>query len=203
VIPVVGLAAFVENFDPQRGVDLTLRFAPSSTDSAWIVASSVRPTLHYQMDAAVPAGVDQLKWPVSILRAESIRRDDLAVLAWTSAPGITERVYLPISLTQSPGATTAAPATLTLMLLPAKRARAIRVSTAETDSVGRAMRWLKENDPVPGSDFIEGQPVAIRLPALQSRHLYRVRIGADLASDSPSKNGVVLTTTTELLLRAP
>ena len=203
VIPVVGLASSVENFDPQRGIDLTLGFGRSATDSIWIVASSVRPTLHYRMDTAVPANVDQMKWPVSILRAESIRRDDIAVLAWTQVRGIAERVYLPVSVRQSPAATNAAGATPTLTLLPAKRARAIRVSTAETDSLGRVARWLEENDPVPGSDFIEGQPVTVRLPALRSQRLYRVRIGADLAPDSQSPKGVVLTTTTELLLRAP
>jgi hypothetical protein len=203
VIPVVGVAGFVETFDPQRGVDLTIGFSGSSTDSVWIVASSVRPTLHYRMDTAVPVGVDQLRWPVSILRAESIRRDDIAVIAWTNVPGIAERIYLPVSMTQSTAAVPAARPPSQVTLLPAKRARAIRVSVAEADSLGRVSRWLKENELVPGSDFIEGQPVTVRLPALQSRRLYRVRIGADLTPDSTSPASGVLTTTTEVLVRAP
>jgi hypothetical protein len=202
VVPVVGLAAYVGAVDPQRGIDFTLGFARSSTDSVWIVASSVSPRLHYRMDTAVPTNVDQIKWPVSILRAEGIRRNDIAVLAWTRLPGVAaDRVYLPVSLTQS----TAAPAGRSapvLTMLPAKRLRGIRVSVAETDSLGRPSRWIKENEPIPGSDFIEGLPVTIQLPALQPLRLYRVQIGAFLAPETKSMKDS-LTTTTALLLRAP
>lgn len=201
VVPVVGLAFYIEAVDPQKGIDLTLGFARSSTDSVWIVATSVSPRLHYKMDTAVPTNVDQLKWPVSILRAEGIRRNDIAVLAWTRVPGIAERLYLPVSLTQRAPVPATRPASL-LTVLPAKRLRAIRVSIAETDSLGRTLRWIKENDPVPGSDFIEGLPVNVQLPALQSLRLYRVQIGAYLASDAKSATDS-LTTTTALLLRAP
>jgi hypothetical protein len=201
VIPVVGLVGSFERFDPQRGVNLTLGFSPSTSDSVWIVATSTRPTLHYRMDTAVPAGVGRLSWPVSILRTEGIRYDDLAILAWTKTPGIGDKILLPIAVTQKDTASTASPIVITL--LPAKRARALRVSTAEADSTGRASKWIKENDPVPGSDFIEGMSVAVRLPALRPNCLYRVRIGADLAPDTSSPTGSVLTTTTEFLLRTP
>lgn len=201
VVPVVGLASYVEAVDPQKGIDLTLGFARSSADSVWIVATSVSPRLHYRMDTSVPTNVDQLKWPVSILRAEGIRRSDIAVLAWTRVPGIADRVYLPVSLTQMAPLPQTRPPTL-LTLLPAKRLRSLRVSVAETDSLGRVSRWIKENEPVPGSDFIEGLPVSVQLPTLQPLHLYRVQIGAYLAPEVKSATDS-LTTTTALLLRAP
>ena len=70
---------------------------------------------------------------------------------------------------------------------------------AATDSLGRATRWLRENEARPGTDFREGQPVTIRLSSAQAPGLYRVRATGDLV---PSVAGAPVTTTSvDVLIR--
>lgn len=221
IIQIAGFTSHVEDFDPNRGTDLHVTWAPVVSDSIWLMATGVRPRLFYQMDTAVPASSTEFVWPVSVLGAEDIRRGDLTLLAWTNerVGGASRRVLVPVAVwQQSPPPF--AESHRTLIVVPAQRLSALRLGIAAVDSTGRTTAHPRALQGVPGNDFPQGQPVYIPLTELEldAAHqksvsatstrgqaaFYRIELAGDLVSSSGRSGGVgVPPTTTEAIVRIP
>ena len=109
-VPLLRLVSFTtarEDFEPRAAESVLISWGEGSGAADTIQAESMVRRQRYLMSVVVPARTGRFLWPQDVLaRAAELRGNDLALLAWTGQriAGVQERVYLPVTLTRTGGA---------------------------------------------------------------------------------------------------
>lgn len=182
--PVAGtpliVASFTERFDPfdaDATSSLTLYWPANGSGEVRLRAIALRRRFYYRMDAVQPAAGGSWEWPADLLAALDLTRPELGVAAWTrKTAGAAERdVYLPLRI----GARTEDESDgYALVVMPQVELSEVYVSVSLMDSDGRAVTWLRDEEPLGYGYYPADRPIEIPLARPGEPGLYRVQIGA-------------------------
>lgn len=184
---VVALTSAVDDFALDDGGDLLLDTADvldANPATIHLRAEALRPKLYYRMDAETTSASLPLRWPPRLLKALALTRRDIGLLAWAEQRigGESRRVLFPVRLRQSRAAPQAAPisAPWQLAVLPLDELNELYFSVTPLDEHGADGPVLVQARALGLIYYPPYRPVAIALPTLAGRGVYRIDISADL-----------------------
>lgn len=173
---IVGYGRHVEDFDASAGPPLRLRWQkPPMQGTVHVRVNCLRPRMYFRMDTQAPVARGEFAWQPGLVAALSLRRGDLAVLAWltqNTADG-PRRVLLPVDLLQRAD-------------LPGGRPLRI-LATSDTE----VAQWLLRLSPESGTErpaetvsaagyFPPGSAVELPLPPARNSAVCRLELMASL-----------------------
>ena len=176
----IRLVSLVETFqfDSQSGVPLTVRWSTvqSNARQVRLRAQSLRPRFYYRMDTLADAAAGSYLWPVEILGAIRLRRDDLGLLGWFEheLEGSRLDVYLPLRITQD-DAGTAGP-DYEIALIPDIRLREISVTLIPIDPEGTEGEPILDKKPLELGHYPAKEATVFHLPKPEAPGLYRLEL---------------------------
>lgn len=193
---VASLTASFQDFDAAHSEALQVNWPKVGEAPTRLRAKGIKWKLYYRMDTARPAGVSSFTWPMSMLYALDISKEDIGVVGWTTIRlGETEHsVYLPLNISQS-GVIRRANR-YHLVIVPGIQLSEVFVSVATLDKAGNTQTFLQDGEPLEYGYYPPHRPIDIHLMHINDPGLYYVEIGATLQRGGS-------TTLTFLLYHAP
>ena len=146
--------------------------APAAAGGAvHIRATSLRSRHYYRMDADAPGSTSSsFQWPTTVLQAEKMSGEELALVAWMRAkPFENEDIYLPLRVAGSRGS-------YALGMLPGAELTELYVSLTRLGMDGRAAEMLKKEEKQPSQYYPAGRRFEVPLGKLPGAGFYRVRV---------------------------
>ena len=184
---VVALTSTVDDFALDELGDLLLDTAgalDANPATIHLRADALRPRLYYRMDAETTSAGLPLRWPPQLLKALTLTRRDIGLLAWSEQRigGELRRVLIPVRLRRSHAEPQAAPMATPwqLTVLPVDELNELYFSVTPLDERGADGPALTQDRALGLSYYPPYRPVAITLPTLGGRGVYRIDISADL-----------------------
>lgn len=170
------------DFEPRVGTTARLEWSLPPASQVQVQAVSLRPRLFYRMDAVRPGIATFYGWPTDFAARVQLKSNEIGFLSWADVKigSRTEQVFSPISLGGRSGETQ-------IVLVPEAQLAELYYSLIKLDAQGRAEASIVSDQPLKRGTYPAGQPVTIRLPALESQRIYRLEIAA------PQKNGGSIT----------
>lgn len=145
-------------------------------DAIRLRAQSLRHRLYYQMDADRPAGSKSYQWPLDLLAAVAIPKEELGVVGMTRATvGQAERdLYLPLRISQ--GGKSAPRGGYHLVVLPGVELKEVFITLAAVK--GNRETILKNGEPLGFGYYPAERPIDVPVGAPREPGIYRLEIGA-------------------------
>lgn len=171
-------------YDLNRRQPLHLEWeSPGNNLGVRLRAQSLRRRLYYQMDALRQAGIKFYDWPVDLLAALALPKEELAVTAIERATvGEAERdVYLPLRIGQ--GSAAGSPGGYQLVLLPGTELKEVFITLSETE--GRKS-VIRKAEPLGYGFYPAERPIDVPVAPPRERGIYRLEIGATLKNGGAS-----------------
>jgi hypothetical protein len=180
----IWIASFTQSFDTidTRKLPYLSVAWPVVDREVRISARSVRRSLYYAMDTWRPPGDSAWRWPTTILSGQSIKRDDIGVLASASWKfrDTSATVYLPLTIRTSPRAADTS-VVYSLVLYPTQPLDSVFVTLARVGADGRAQSFVKRDEPVRQPLFFAQRPLIVSIPDPGQNGIYSAVISARYA----------------------
>src|SRR5262245_17114072 len=185
VLRLVSLTESFETFEPTRDRPLIVEWTPPSNQPLHLRAQSLKSRLYYRMDSERPAGSASFEWPLDLVAALGLTRNDLGVLAWTARRlGSAERlVHIPVRIRQR---TTPAPEPYRMVLVPGVQVEELFLSVARVDANGQPGPYSIDKMPVGLGYYPAGRAVVVPLRIPSIAGVYRIDVGATLTQGGVS-----------------
>jgi hypothetical protein len=183
------VASFTESFGEfQTTSDSSLRLAwpPLGRDAVRLRAQGLKYRLHYRMDSIRPPGSSGYTWPLAVLAALRVGRQDIGVVGYTAQQvgNSTLEVYLPLRISERGEAL---PSHMyRLVLLPGAELNEVYLSLAPVGRDGRPGKFLQRDQALRRSYYPAERPISVDLPEPYSRGIYYLEIGAVLGRGGSS-----------------
>jgi len=147
-------------------------------------AQSLRHRLYYQMDAVRPPGSKSYQWPLDLLAALAISKDELGVVGTRRiSTGQTERdLYLPLRISQ--GGKLVPSGGYHLVVLPGVELKEVFITLAAVKENREAI--VKNGDPMGYGYYPAERPIDVPVAAPREQGIYRLEIGATHKSGGAS-----------------
>jgi hypothetical protein len=177
---VASLTESFEDYDLDSGKELLVQWAAPGDGAPHLRAQGTRPRLYYRMDTARPPGSTEYSWPLDVLRAQGIPRQDIGVVGWTRCPvgGTERRVYLPLRIGQQSSPLRSD--SYQLVLLPGRELTEVFVSLAPIGVDGEPASFLADGKALEYGYYPADRPIAIPIRTLQEPGVYYLEVGATL-----------------------
>jgi len=171
------------DLDPKQPLLLEWESA-GGRDAVRLRAQSLRHRLYYQMDAVRPPGRQSYQWPLDLLVAVAIPRDEVGVVGITrTTVGRAERdLYLPLRISQ--GGKPAPPGGYHLVVLPGVELKEVFVTLASVKGSTEAV--MRNGEPLGYGYYPAERPIDVPIAAPRERGIYRLEIGATHKSGGAS-----------------
>lgn len=165
------------DFQPRVGMSVRLAWSLPPSNQVQVQAVSLRPKVFFRMDAVRPGSQTSYLWPTDFAEAVRLKSADIGLLSWTNLPigGRTQRVYSPVSVKDRSGESD-------VVLVPEAQLDELYYSLVKIDGQGGVDTSMISDRPLKLGFYPAGQPVTIRLPALEPKRIYRLEIAARLKS---------------------
>lgn len=175
------------DFQPRAGTSVRLGWSLPPVSQVQVQAVSLRPRTYFRMDAVLPGSATSYLWPTDFAETVRLKGADIGLLSWTELPigGRTRRVYSPVSVKDRSGGTE-------LVVVPEAQLEELYYSLVKIDDQGRAEASVVSNRSLRLGVYPSGQPVTIRLPALEPKRIYRLEIAALLKNGGASTRDVYI-----------
>jgi hypothetical protein len=147
-------------------------------------AQSLRHRLYYQMDAVRPPGSKSYQWPLDLLAAVAIPKEEVGVVGMTrTTVGQAERdLYLPLRISQ--GGKSAPPGGYHLVALPGVELKEVFITLAAVKENRETI--LKNGEPLGFGYYPAERPIDVPVAAPREPGIYRLEIGATHKSGGAS-----------------
>jgi hypothetical protein len=158
--------------------------APPRSEHVHIRAYSLHRRLFYRMDTVRPSGDEQFAWPSEVLGRVRLSPTDLGVVSWVQLQlgGQIRDIYLPVAV----GVTNSPSAAVELTLLSDVGLREVYVTIFPVNPDGRSGKAVHRDVPLKRPPYPANVAIAMPLPTLQDRGIYRVDIGASFTDTGSS-----------------
>lgn len=180
ILQVASFTASFDELDPKTIKTVALNWGGDRLTPIHLRAVDLREKLYYRMDTLRPAGAASYQWPMDILAALRLRKQDLGVLAWISQKiqGEIRSIYLPVSV----GRQDLGQSRYELILLPSRPLKSVFLTIAPLRANGSTGTPLVNGHTVRSGYWPAGEPLRIALPPLSQTGLHYLEIGAPLAT---------------------
>jgi hypothetical protein len=177
-LQLVALVEHVERFDDSASAPLRVEWTPPVGAAVTLRASPLRAGLYYRMRTARPITGARYDWPSDVRRPLRIGSADIGLVGSTmmTLGGTRREVFVPLRVTQRRPATGSSSYRLTLM--PTVGLSEVYVTVATTGADGAPARHLQRDEKLGYGFYPAARPIDVRLPALDERGVYLVRIAA-------------------------
>lgn len=179
---VVSLTKSFEDYDLSTGKELLIKWTTPGKCNIYLRAQSLRRRLHYRMDTSRAPQPTQYKWPLEILAALKIVRNDIGVIGWTTYTinGTDRKVYIPLRIMQQ---TEKFPSeSYALVLLPGRELKEVFVSLAPLKADGNTGPFITDGKALGYGYYPAGRGFAIPIHGIKKPGIYYLEIGATLKS---------------------
>ncbi len=177
---VASLTESFEKYDLNSTKDLVLQWKAPGSEAVKLRALGLRRRLYYRMDTIRPTHSQSFRWPLSLLSALEIPRDDLGILCWTQHRMGNKDidVYVPLRITQMKDGGRSHVYTATL--LPGVELSEIYLSLATVGENGAPETFLRDGEALGYNYYPADRRIDIPISGLKHPGLYYVEIGAKL-----------------------
>ncbi|WP_437546071.1 hypothetical protein WME97_41260 [Sorangium sp. So ce367] len=192
---VVSFTEIVEDFDTRSGEDLLVRWPAFGDGDTHVRAESLKPRHFYRMDTIVAAGSTLYSWPTDLLAAFDLKKDELAMLAWTrhAVGGKENDAYLPVRVQQR---TEANPmdrnSVYTVVLMAGVELVEVMYSLRGVEPDGRFGPFVQEKQVLQEHGYYpagRGFKVPIPVSDLKAGRVYLLEVGATRKDGGPAAIG--------------
>ena len=185
ILRLVSLTESFEAFEPTRDRPLIVEWTPLGSQPLHLRAQSLRNRLYYRMDSERPAHSASFEWPLDLVAALGLTRNDLGVLAWTVRRlGSAELlVHIPVRIRQR---TTPAPEAYRMVLVPGVQVEELFLSVARVDADGQPGPYSIDKMPIGLGYYPAGRAVVVPLRIPSVAGVYRIDVGATLTQGGVS-----------------
>lgn len=176
LLEIVSVAARIEPFAELRRADTLIVDWPAfDGSSVSIRARTFEHRVHYQLDASVPTGTIQFRWPVRVLVAETIPWNRLGINVWgrLQIGNDTVPVHLPVTVWRRD----TVQAEYTLVIVPSRTLDTLTISIGLDPPPDDSDGQVRDLHPVGGPPFFAGRPIVVPLQASVGG-TYFIEIGA-------------------------
>jgi hypothetical protein len=182
-LSIVSWTAAFPNYDLTSHQPLRLEWdLADSRERVRLRAQSLRRKLYYRMDALSQSGSTSYQWPLDLLAAIRIARDEIGVVGLAEADvGDSRReVYVPLRIAQSGKPPSVAE--YHLVLLPGTELKEVFVTLV----AAKGALVLKEGEPLGYGYYPAERPVDVPVAAPRESGIYRLEVGATHKSGGAS-----------------
>jgi hypothetical protein len=177
------IASFTETFgevDHNSNKDLVVEWKALGDKETRLRAHGLKRKLYYRMDTVRSPEAQTFNWPVGLLAALTIPRQNIGVVGWThySMGGVEKEVYLPLRINQTKAKSQSG--IYTAVLLPGVELSEVYVSLATVGKSGRPETYLRDGIPLGNNYYPAERPIDIHISDLKAPGLYYVEISATL-----------------------
>jgi hypothetical protein len=177
------VASFTEAFgdyDLSSNKDLVVEWKKLGNEQVRLRAQGLKRRLYYRMDTVRSPEAQTFSWPVGLLSALAIPREDIGVVGWTrySAGKIEKEVYLPLRISQQKNKSRLG--TYTVVLLPGAELSEVYVSLATAGKDGHPETFLRDGIALGYNYYPADRRIDIPISGFKASGLYYVEIGATL-----------------------
>jgi hypothetical protein len=177
------VASFTEAFgdyDFSSNKDLVVEWKTLGNERVRLRAQGLKRKLYYRMDTVRSPEAQSFNWPVGLLAALAIPRQDIGVVGWTrySAGTMEKEVYLPLRINQKKDKNRVG--TYTVVLLPGAELSEVYVSLATVGRDGHPQSFLRDGIALGYNYYPADRRIDIPISDLKTPGLYYVEIGATL-----------------------
>jgi hypothetical protein len=182
VLITVSLTESFEDYDLNSNEDLIVEWIVPKDQKVHLRAQGLRPRLYYRMDTARNPGSKAYRWPIDILRALSIPRGDIGVVAWArySMSGVGQDIYLPLRIRQKQQAVQSG--AYRIVLWPGKELAEVFVSLATVKADGSPGNFIKDGEALNYGYYPAERGIEFEIPKPEKPGIYYLEIGATLRS---------------------
>lgn len=169
-----------EDYDPSSNRDLLVEWKVLGNEPVRLRAHSLKRKLYYRMDTVRTPETRAFNWPVGLLAALAIPRQDIGVVGWThySAGTIEKEVYLPLRINQKKDKSRLG--SYTVVLLPGAELSEVYVSLATMGKNGQPENFLRDGIALGYNYYPADRRIDVPISDLTAPGLYYVEIGATL-----------------------
>jgi hypothetical protein len=183
------VASFTEAFgdyDHSANKDLVVEWNALGNKQIRLRAHGLRRKLYYRMDTVRLSESQTFNWPVGLLAALAIPRQDIGVVGWTrySVGEIEKEVYLPLRINQKKDKNRLG--SYTVVLLPGAELSEVYVSFATVGKDGHPETFLRDGIALGNNYYPADRPIDIPISGLKAPGLYYLEIGATLKTGGSS-----------------
>jgi hypothetical protein len=177
------VASFTEAFgdyDHSANKDLVVEWNALGNRQIRLRAHGLKRRLYYRMDTVRSSESQTFNWPVGLLAALAIPRQDIGVVGWTrySVGEIEKEVYLPLRISQKKDKNRLG--SYTVVLLPGAELSEVYVSLATVGKDGHPETFLRDGIALGNNYYPADRPIDIPISDLKAPGLYYLEIGATL-----------------------
>jgi hypothetical protein len=164
-----------KDFQPRVGTSVRLTWSLPPANQVQVQAVSLRPQLFFRMDTVRPATETTYLWPTDFVERVKLTGAEIGLLSWADLPigGRTQRVYSPVSIADRVGEPE-------VLLVPEAQLNEMTFSLVTIDGQGRPDVTVVSDRRLSLGYYPAGQPIAIRLPVLDAKRIYRIEVAASL-----------------------
>ncbi|PYP79815.1 MAG: hypothetical protein DMD35_06780 [Gemmatimonadetes bacterium] len=175
---VASLVESLEAFDDSSSSPLLIEWTAPTGAPVAVRASAIRAGLYYRMETARPIAAHSFSWPADVRRPLRIRSTDIGVIGVTSMTlgGRPRDVLVPLRISQRRPPTRSSRYRLTLW--PTIGLSDVFLTVAATGADGAPTRYLQRDVKLTSGLYPAERPIAVRLPELEERGVYLVRVAA-------------------------
>jgi len=182
---ILFIASFTESFEDynlKSGEDLIVEWSVPKDQKVHLRAQGLKPRLYYRMDTVRNPGSTSYHWPIDILRALSIPRGDIGVVAWArySMDGVGQDVYLPLQIGQKQRAVQSG--SYRVVLWPGNELTEVFVSLATVKADGSPGNFIKDGEALNYGYYPAERGIEFEIPKPEKPGIYYLEIGATLRS---------------------
>jgi hypothetical protein len=180
ILLVASFTETFEEYDLSSNKDLVVEWKALGNEQVRLRGHGLRRKLYYRMDTVRSPEAQTFSWPVGLLAALAIPKQDIGVVGWThySAGKIEREIYLPLRINQKKGKSRLG--TYTVVLLPGAELSEVYVSLATVGKDGHPETFLRDGIALGYNYYPADRRIDIPISDLKAPGLYYVEIGAKL-----------------------
>lgn len=165
------------DFQPGAGNSVRLAWSLPPAAQVQVRAVSLLPKVFFRMDAVRSGNSTSYIWPTDFVAVVKLKSADIGLLSWAEVQvgGRLQRVYSPVSVQDRSGE-------IEIMLVPEAQLEELYYTLVKLDDKGRSEVAVVTDRPLKLGFYPAGQPVAIRLPVLEPKRVYRLELAARIKS---------------------
>lgn len=177
---VASFTASFDQYDVSNVQSLDIGWSVPVEGPIQLRAYGLRRKLYYRMDTMVSSARRSYTWPADLLAALNIPQPEVGVVGWirNRVGRIDRDVYLPLQI----GARRSRPDNYMLVLLPGVPLSEIYVSLAAVGSDGRAVKYIRDEEPLKYNYYPAERAIDIPITRLPTPGIYYALIGAEMQS---------------------
>lgn len=169
-----------EDYSNGTGQPLIIDWTAPTNSRVRLRAYSLRQKYYYRMDTYRSVDQSSFSWPISILAALGLPKDQVGIVGWTQYQiGAQSRdLYLPLRVKQQTHASRAKG--FQLVIVPRVELKEVRMSLNVVGNDGRLAEALKTDQKLIGDFYPANRRFSVPIPELKKPGIYFLSLGAVL-----------------------